>query len=225
MTTKIKNIGLQVLNRLKKKPTKYWSTYTHIKQISLDKFISIHCDGKLSLLVLSGRPTKEELQEVWEKLFKQYVETIGGNSFESKLSDIKDFEALRDKVVRATYCIELLKYKEGQEKLYKVINTFGYSIGMATKENIKELLPVFESHLKRDIVLLNKMVARLDKGSEEETEITEETYYTAILDIQEALNISINPREDSAFKYALAIKKLHKHIDRIIKQNEKTKKA
>ena len=208
---------------LKPKASMSWSTYHHIKDIRLATFIDIHCNNNLGLLVLGGNPSEAELLAHWDLLFRQYINAIGGVQFASRMEDVKEYDRLRDKVLRANYCLSIMANNNALKAVYSVLNTFGYPIGKVTETNAKDMLLRFEAYLKADIVRLNKLASKFDTESKVSKEITEEDYFNAILDIQEALSIKISPNDDSVLIYALALKKLNAHIERLIKQHEKTK--
>lgn len=46
--------------------------YTDIHRLPLDRFINVTCDGDLSELVISGQPSKEQLNDAWKKIIEEY---------------------------------------------------------------------------------------------------------------------------------------------------------
>ena len=210
--------------KAKRKPSKLSNLYLHIKEITLDKFITAHCEKDLSVLIKSGKATPEQLTAAWDNLYRQFIEKIGDTTFESRLDNITQYNKLRDKILRASYCLELATSDNIRAKIYEVFNTFGYAIPKATDKNIDTLLKKFESYLKLDIVKLKSLQGELEKTVKNaNNEPKEDDYYSTIFDIQEALSVRILPKENTVLEYCVAVQKLNKHIERLIKQNEKNK--
>jgi hypothetical protein len=60
--------------------------YDNILDLPLQKFIECQCKDNLYALVISGDPTKEQLQMAWIDIQQQYCDAIGNNEMRLYLS-------------------------------------------------------------------------------------------------------------------------------------------
>ena len=202
---------------------KSYKCYLHIKDIKLSDFITAHCDNDLSVLVLQGNPTEEELKVVWDKLFQQYVKAVSGSQFQSKLQDVKDYTLLESKIRRASMLLELYQVEEAHKMIAEMLESFKYPIGTVTVDNLHASLKRFRAYLKADIVKLNGMAKKLETKAEKDVKPTAESYYDTLVGIGEHLKVVLIPNEISVALYCSYVNQLNRHIENLIKQQNKTK--
>jgi hypothetical protein len=73
-------VGLGLLNS--KQPSKEESSGTkllhRINDVPLSVFIDCICDNDYKGLIISGKPTNEEIATAFEAIYEQYIEAVGG---------------------------------------------------------------------------------------------------------------------------------------------------
>jgi hypothetical protein len=91
----------------------------------LHKFIICHCEGDLSQLIISGEPTKEQLQAAWSKIMDERSNALRGKEQIQIESLTKDIELLQVRINAIRACVLRLSFQHSDEivaELKKWIN-------------------------------------------------------------------------------------------------------
>lgn len=76
-------------------PDRSFSIYRSINKLPLNRFIDCMIDGNLYALVISGDPSKLELQEAWNDILSEYTESISNNEYRLYISLYKEITILQ----------------------------------------------------------------------------------------------------------------------------------
>lgn len=72
--------------------------YQHINELPLSRFIECLVDNNLKVLIISGVPEEDVLNEAWANIYEQYVEAIGDSENKMYLRLLKDIAKLDNKL-------------------------------------------------------------------------------------------------------------------------------
>lgn len=216
----IKNISLLIRSWFTK--SEPYILITDLKDITLTDFITAHCEDDLTVIIVAGNPSIGELKKGWDKLYQDYIRSIGGVEFSNRLQTVKDYAILEGKVRRARMLLELAQVPQAHETIAKMISKFGYPISGATKDNLHIVLKQFQGYLKTDMVRLEGLVNDLEKLSEKADKTPKsDYYYSMIVAIAETLKVQINPNDTSMKLYCSYINQYNRHVKELIKMQKK----
>lgn len=193
----------------------------HIKDIKLADFITAHCSGDLSVLIIKGKPTQEELELAWKELYEQYIKAIAKAEYKDRVQLVRDYSILEFKIKRGYMLLDLYGIHGAEKVIIDLINGFGYPIPKATKDNLKTVLKAFQSYIKRDIVTLNQLSNSLKTKEAKEEVATEDNYYQMLVGIAETLKVVVNPNDISVAYYCALVNQYSRHVEQLIKQQNK----
>src|SRR5690349_16565305 len=96
-----------------------------LHKIPLSKFIDAYVDGDLSVLIVQGTPSEEQLITAWNELILEYNDAIGGNEKEILLDVYTDFYTLHAKISTVEKMVEALRkfyVKKWADRLNKILH-------------------------------------------------------------------------------------------------------
>lgn len=85
--------------------------YLHISELPLINFIECCIDGNLLALVISGKPSKEELHSNWTKILEQYQTAIGDTEHRIFINSYRDIQLFDLHIKGTIICIDALRIK------------------------------------------------------------------------------------------------------------------
>lgn len=130
---------------------------TSCEDLMMDKFILCSVDNDYSHLIIKKGivvPNKEKLREAWIKIYEDYTDLSSGNEGNAYLSLLKQKFVLSNKINMIAIGLEALSYRRHPE-LIKMIRKLGIKGSFSEK--------TFDADLRRGIVQLKSLVARLEK--------------------------------------------------------------
>jgi hypothetical protein len=89
----------------------------------LDKFQDCLFENDLSVLIISGSPTQEDLQAAWDKIYVQYCQLSQDSSYNEVFETIKEINDLRAKIYLIDGIIVYLQLSYSKE-LIDILNVF-----------------------------------------------------------------------------------------------------
>jgi len=198
----------------------------NLHEIKLNTFINCYCDEDYNGLIIEGNPTDAELKANWEIILQKYSEAIGGVDLSARVRDFKKYTALANKIKLAQLIIGLVHIEDVQSEIKELFFGFGYNMPPKDKLTFIEALQHFEGHLKKDIIefkiISDKVIKTYQK---EKTKKIDRTYFISVIaDIAEVFNVVLDEDKISVEKYCTFVNKYNKHIELLIKQNEKIKR-
>jgi len=112
-------------------------------------FIDCLTTKDLSGLVLSGRPTSQQIEDAWAGIMSQYSEQIARREVEMALKDLRYMATKEYRLRTIEMLLEILKTRPN-EMLYEQLYTFGYPLPRKpyTPENFAAVLKVFVGHFR-----------------------------------------------------------------------------
>lgn len=107
--------------------------------ILLKKYIEIANTGNLELLIVSGKPSNEELSEAWESIIAENGKVSNDNQYNIYQNLIQDYALLIAQQTVVSACLEMLWWKVDFD-LIEEVRSRGYKIDTATALTYKNSL-------------------------------------------------------------------------------------
>jgi hypothetical protein len=187
----------------------------------LSDFIIAHCDGDLSVLVVSGNPSDEELQSIWSGLYQQYIKAIGGSSLNARSKDVIEYLRLQGRARVAEMIFQWAPIEKAKGMVVEWLNLSPYNLINATVENIDTVLEQLEGLVKFEFLKLESVSKKLEKVNIEDVKPSEDNYYDTIAGIAEILGPTINVNDTNVAQYCSYVKQYQKRVQAQIRQNNK----
>jgi hypothetical protein len=92
-----------------KENTTSLNLYRSITQLPLSRFIDVVVDGNLYALVISGKPTEQDLTEAWDEIRMQYAEAMKDGEYRLLTSIINEYHRISITYEQVLKFIEILK--------------------------------------------------------------------------------------------------------------------
>jgi hypothetical protein len=100
--------------------------YQNITDLPLSKYIECVVDNNLSALIISGYPTKEQLQSAWLEIAEQYAEAMGDAERKMYLKLYKELILLNieyQQVINLIEVLTIVQYEPFEKKLNELLFT------------------------------------------------------------------------------------------------------
>jgi hypothetical protein len=179
------------------------------------------CDEDLSVLIKSGKPKQNELEECWEELLEQYSQAIGGGDLSAKITDVKEYTSLKSRINIGYSLMQVVAGGRVSDGIIQQLYQFGYPLPPFNEDNIQGILGGFEGYLKRDIVMLNKIEKRISKASESKEKPKREDFYNMLTAIAEFMGPVLKESETTVAYYCSMVKRYNEKVQ--FEMNKKQK--
>lgn len=191
--------------------------YQGISDLPLTRFIDCSVDGNLYALVISGKPTEEELQSLWDKIKLQYADVIKDAEYKLYASISNELARLEITYSEITSALRELKNYYTKEFAGKVNEWLRSSF----KFNV-ELPDDYDNDLKRagnrskgiklDIDLKKMTVEAMKKKFDSKGAATRESFQAILITLSDHVKYEI--RESiTVYEYCERIHRCNKYYD------------
>lgn len=178
------------------------------------------CDNDLSVLIIEGSPTPEELSECWESIQEQYSQAVAGQELIAKISDVKEYTALK---VRINIGYSLLKMISGgrvsDNIIYKLYD-FDYPLPAFSQDNLLSIIGTFEGYLKREVFELSELETEIQGKEGSNKKITRDNFYSMLSAIAEYLHIVIKENDTTVAYYCAVVKRYNQKVEFELNKNK-----
>lgn len=182
------------------------SFYTSIKKLPYNKFRDCSIDLDLTLLVIEGRPSIEELTEAWENIQQEFSSQIGGD-IKDKLGKIYKAESLNSKINRLTNTL-ILFIEEPLDALVEVFKNEGWNY---PTDDLYNYVQCIRNEIGSLQVKLEEQKSKLDKNTGGE-ELTYESYAELMAEIRKMEGWAI-PDTITTLEFCIYYNRLVKHVE------------
>lgn len=191
-------------------PSAKW--YQHITELPLNRFIDCLVDGNIYALVITGKPTDEELMTAWGNIQTEYADAIGNHEYRLYVNLFKEVTLLSVNLQLIMTAIEILEdvySKELTGKLNKLLSS-NITLDPADPEKYKSSLKRFDMRskgLKIDLDLkqiqLKAMEAKINKPGDKPTR---EYYHSVLITLSDHAKYQI-PDSITVFEFCDRMKR------------------
>jgi len=189
---------------------------TDVNHISIHNFF-VECliGHNFQPLVVSGTPTKEELQKAWELLLDNYQHTAGERNYKIAFDLIQQIGQNKCKLSEVECCVQIL-WHEFRPDIVERLKKLGYrkyKLDPSNDESYRIELQKILSATKVIIVATNQLEKELsDIEKDPGKRFTIEDYNTILVDIAAFLKTQINPEATTVGMF-LAIRRRMKEFN------------
>lgn len=174
-------------------PTSLPFTLRKISELSVNDWIRCDIENDLSVLIISGNPTAEELQLHYNDIAIEYHDLIGSSATRNMLMMRKKMIRLQYKIKQAIYCTNAYLYKR-DKRLKEILSSLNFRFESSKSD--QHILKLLEAHVKNWTVDLQKMQADIDtyvQKNKSADKVTRRTYLENIVALKkEGFDININ---------------------------------
>lgn len=199
-------------------PSSMW--YQHIADLPLRKYIDCTVDNNLYALVISGKPTDEQLQEAWLTINEEYADAIGDSERSLIIKLHKEIAEISITLSQCALIIEILsivvskqdpRILKYQKDLNNMLNQrFTYEVENRAKEmqTATRLLKGFKLKLALKEEQLRGFTSK-DTGDKKA--ITREYFQSALISLSDFAKYQI-PDTITTYEFCERIKRIHVYL-------------
>ncbi len=209
----------QSLTRVKR----HSSWYQSIHDLPLRIFINCLVEDNLSLLIITGTPTPDQLEDAWEKISDEYTTALGDNEFKLCLILQKEVAQLTTSFKLVHYAVGILQmvyYKELAEELNKLLGTayhFDVKNPKAYKRELQLCLSKAKQYkMKLDIKSKNlEVIESKQKGKSQKP--TKAYFQSILISLSDHAKYAI-PDTITVYEYCERIRRLNQYVEQTKKK-------
>lgn len=111
--------------------------YTSCSKLPLTLFLDCLFDGDLTVLIISGKATDEQLKHAWGLIFTEYCGLMQSDTYNQIFELTKDINILNAKIALIDQACIILEIHDQQPEIIKILKELGLHIGK--KVNVSTL--------------------------------------------------------------------------------------
>jgi hypothetical protein len=200
--------------------------YRSIHELPLIIFIDCLCDQKYINLVINGEPSESELIEVWQDLFQQYTELIGGKEMMSQMADIRKSLKFESRITRIENLLKMINVHPA-DALIEQLYSFGYDLPKMKEngENAEKIINRFIALYKLERNKYKLFVSgKQSKQGTEEKKITRNDFTKVLNRYSTAFSTPpISILVITTAQYCNYVLDYQQHCENMEKENNKNK--
>lgn len=203
--------------------------YSDCHKLMLDRFIQIIAEGDLKLLIISGKPSQELLEETWSNIYADYIGLIRDDGAKEMYKAQRDIIQWQNKFDRIEMIVQLLA-KRPFTGLIELLKKMGYSYAFNYNDMASywaDLNAVYQRSktLLSQIVLRKKDLDRLqEKDAKAEKVEPVDQFDIMLISLSEHYKYEVQPHNLTVARFAKMmnrVKEYAKNLDNKIRSQEK----
>lgn len=199
--------------------------YRNISETPLFVFVGCITHKNLLLLVISGKPTEQELQDAWDRLQDQYTSSVGDNEHKLYLTaykDLIDLEAQYNESVILIHALKHFFFQPFLDDLNKLLNS---DTKLDYKNDVKyyDQLKVLERKskglkLRADMkrATYNKIASQFNEKGKKSEAPTREYFDGMLITLSDHAGYRLTD-QITVFEYCERIRRLNKEKEKLEK--------
>lgn len=199
-------------------PSKYYST---ISELPLRRFIQVVVDNNIYALIITGKPTDDELYQAWEDIRSEYTDAI--KDYESKMIISLEKELLRIKITyqQIVELIDVLKkvytvqFARELNKLLK--SSFKFDV-TKPEEYDKELQNATNRSkgikIEMDLKQINFDAIVSKRAATKSEKPTREYFHGILITLSDFAKYLISEDSITVFEFCERIRRLNQHLEK-----------
>jgi len=187
-----------------------------IHKLPLTIFIDIMVSKDLSLLVIEGEPTQEELTTTWQNIISEYSQAISSKEVSIKMDSLTELMQLETIIRIGDTLVRILEMNPKKET-FELLYEFGYNLPQKeySEDNLKVILPIFLGHFRLDkhkYSILSEHKEKQAKNQEKKQDFDYEYFNDMISEIGINLNTHLDIDKIMTGVFCSYMNKLQKYI-------------
>lgn len=192
--------------------------YDNCSKLPLDRFIDCLIDNDLQQLIISGVPTDQDLQEVWDKIYVEYCQLSQDGSYNEVFEVMKEINDLRAKITIATDTIKYLSELNYDKDLVDILNVFALRCTI-TAEDAGDILinklNTVVARIKKWFPRLNQKERELDELRKKNIGKIDRTYFDDVLEVMsEVKGYQIESSKITVSRFCRSLIKMNEQAER-----------
>lgn len=192
--------------------------YRSITQLPLHRYIDADVDGNLHALVITGKPTDEELQTAWGEITEQVSEIGGGAEYKLYMSLFKEIAIYDLTLKQIEYLVSVLQYAYSRSLCDELNKIGGTSFKLDPTDN-----QTYQEELKRCLRRSGGMKIKMDlkvaqfeamqkKFEGKKTKPTREFYQAVLNNLSDHAKYLV-PDTITVYQYYDRLKRLNQYYE------------
>lgn len=185
--------GLNLTSRAKR-ALSFGKCYTSCAELPLKRFIKVSVTSDLRHLTISGRPTKEQLEQAWQDILEDYASQTKSTTHKAYLNALKEIAQLKTKIFVIQETIQRMAERpnEGFAELLRSLG-FRFTYNPEDREQYQKDLKLTVSQSKTMLI----RIAQREKDLEsfiEHKDITELDYEDLLSEMGKFQGYRLDPK-------------------------------
>jgi len=204
-------------------------TWYFTLDLKLDKFISICCDGDLSLLIISGKPRIQDLAQAWESIHEQFLDAMKDKDGLYKLKLMAKINRLEFDYELIQLCLKYLRVAYNPrvvEHLTKLVHVealdpedrSGYMLILQTVDNRSQRLRIDLEDKQSEYAILH------EKDKNGKSPATHQHFSNLIGQVSRYMKFHVNRKETTTGEFVSYYVMMKEEHDAIQFENAKIKR-
>lgn len=196
------------------------------EEVTMEQFMACMCENDLSVLVVEGVPTPEELAEAWAALFYEYCDVVGASEAKYHAKITLHIELLRSQVNMGTGWLKMLQYRHS-DNIVKALQNIGFEYDFDPADDVQLAGDIARAYaeirsLSLDLKAKEMEFEHILKNKKTTDDGVDRKYFYAVFDNindlkkREAINA-----QSTVMQFAIALSRIAEEMERKSK-NAKT---
>lgn len=194
--------------------------YHSIYDLPLSKFIEAHVDGNLYALVISGKPTDEELLQAWGEINLQYADTMKNREYRAMAilnGEITSAEILYNQIMILIKALSDYYVDKFKVQLNRLLKT-SYKLDVTNPEEYDNELKNATNRSKGIMLDIRLKKAELEGVKAKMPKVEDpgkEYFYSALLTLQNHNKYRMKIEDTTVFEFCESIRRMNEEFDQL----------
>jgi hypothetical protein len=185
----------------------------------LSAYIQCQVTGDLSSLIIEGEPTKEQLQDAWRNICREFFDLSEDKQVSYEVNLLAQIEELNIKIITIQQIVEVLQGYEIPQ-LIEILRSFGYNFpfNCDNEEQYLADLKRVLNRAKKLVIELNEKQSQLNtiqKSKEPSQEVTIKYYDKILAILSQHMKYHMDENVITVSRYAAALNLYIAHCERL----------
>ncbi|MNE22159.1 hypothetical protein D3C80_1153490 [compost metagenome] len=202
----------QVLRKNRITPSVY---YWKCNDLPLSIFLKVLLTGDVGLLTISGKPTKEELDEAFQSIHEEYLSLSESVEYKQLLSLIKEIAMYENRYNLIVMAVNILRIIY-DERIATELRTYGYKVieGDVKDPSYHKQLDIILTKSKFIKINLQRASDDLNKINKNESESPDENSYDVLLaDLSKHQGYYLDPDKITVTHFLAVLKRYRQFVE------------
>lgn len=197
-----------------------WSTYQHLSEVPLSRWIDLTVDGYLKALAKTGNPPEDELRKAEAALRIQYADAIGDHEYRmycNTMKEVTNLELTVAQVQELTTALRTVYVEQFAKELNRLLPNSNLVFDVTKPDKYDQTLQRAlnrSKHLKILAELKRQKLATLEQRySGQDKKATREYYMSMVLTLSDAVRYPLAVDEMTVWEFCERIKRHNRQIE------------
>lgn len=180
---------------------------TGLNEITISEYIDVVFNGKMDCLIISGCPTKDDLENAKNEILCNLSEELSGNALNASLNSWRKIHLFKSRVSILRICVRLIEIGEIETAL-SYLKPFNIRTN-----NPHDIFKQIESKYKQTVSSLGECIELYKKRSENSSNNSTLSYFEdQLTSISQNMGYRIDKKTTTLSEYASYIRTIRKQL-------------